>query len=414
MIYKITLDNGLQIVADQDLNSKTCTIQYVVAAGSLDEEGLYTGENNFGAAHFIEHMLFKGTEKRDVNAINEDIASIGGTVNAYTSFDHTCFYISSPADVWSQNLEILNDIFWNSILDEKEFNNEKLVILEELKMYEDQPRSKCLEQLDITCNSRYDNRQRIAGTINSVKNLTVNDLKRLMKKFYQPNNIMLIASGNVPIDKFVAEAEYYTKNKQKEIILDRNTVFNDDTLNGRIAKIQRNDLAQASFAFMVKGVPPYEEEYFTQEIIADILGHGFTSRLYRIIREEKGLAYTVSASLHTLRDSSYIMGYCGLDPNNIEEVYHIIATELNKLKYEYVDFRELDIMKNVYKGQTLLALEPTSAKISIHEDNFIYGTNYTIDDIIENIEKVTSEKIMDFAKKYINVNNICWSIVEPK
>lgn len=414
MLYQVQLDNGLHIIIDQDLNSKTCTIQYTVAVGALDEQGSYWGNNNFGVCHFIEHMLFKGTNKRNVNQINDDIARIGGITNAYTGFDRTCFYISSPADVWKQNFEILNDIFWNSTLPEDEFEKEKTVILEELKMYDDQPKSKCLEQLDILCNSKYENRQHVAGTIESVKKLTVNDLKKMMKQYYQPNNIALIVAGNIPISDFIAEAKYYLADKQKEIILERDNYFSDYTLNGKISHIYRNDISQAHLAFMLAGIPVHYKDHYIQEVMSDILGLGFTSRLYKIIREELGLAYTVSASCTGLRDASYIIGYCGLDVSNIEKVHYIIVKELSKLKFEYISQEELNMIKAVNKGQILLALEPTAAKISIHENNFINHTNYTIDDIINKIENVTSEDIYNFANKWINKNNICWSVVSPK
>lgn len=414
MIYKTQLDNGLQIIIDQDLNSKTCTIQYTVAVGALDETGSYLNDNNFGVCHFIEHMQFKGTNKRTVKQINDDIAKIGGITNAYTGFDRTSFYISSPADVWKQNFEILNDIFWNSTFPEDEFNKEKTVILEELKMYDDQPKAKCLEQLDILCNSKYENRQHVAGTIKSVKALTVDDLKQMMKKYYQPNNIALIVSGNVPINDFITEAEYYVNNKHSNNQINRDNQFTDYTLNGNISTLYRNDISQSHLAFMLAGVPAYDKDHYVQEIMSDILGLGFTSRLYRIIREELGLAYTVSVSCQGLRDVSYIVGYCGLDAANIDQVHYIIVKELSKLKYEYISKEELDTIKAVNKGQILLALEPTAARISIHENNFINNTNYTIDDIINKIENVTAKDIRDFANQWIYKNNICWSIVSPK
>lgn len=414
MIYKTQLENGLQIVIEQDTNAKSCTFEYIVACGALDEHGSYNGTNNFGVAHFVEHMMFKGTNSRTVDDINNDIAAIGGYCNAATSFDHTLYYISSPADKWKDNLEILNDIFWNSTFPEDEFEQEKTVILEELKMYEDKPRSKCMENLDILINRQFANRQRVAGTIDSVSKLTVDDLKKFIKIFYQPNNIALLISGNVPIKEVLADINIFLLYKEKEIIQDRDTLFNKDIMNNQLIRLQKNDLAQAHFGFAVKGVAPYEKDYYIQDLIADYLGGGFISKLYNIIREKLGLAYTVNVSTNPLRDTSYIMGYCGLKKENINKVHNIIVKELNKLKHELINDKELEILKALYRGKSLLALETTSAKLSVHEDNFIYNTDYTIDSILDIVMNTTSQDIQQFANKYFNEKNICWSIVEPK
>ena len=414
MIYKTTLKNGLQIVIEQDKNAKSCTCEYIVACGSLDESGDYNNINNFGVAHFVEHMLFKGTVNRTVDDINNDIAAIGGYCNAATSFDHTLYYISSPADVWKDNLEILNDLFWNSTLPEEEFEQEKTVILEELKMYEDKPRSKCMENLDILINKNFPNRQRVAGTIQSVSDLTIDDLRKWIKNYYQPNNVALLISGNVPIKEVLADINIFMLYKEKQIILDRSKIFNNEIMNNKLIRLQKNDLSQAHLSFAIKGVPSYEKDYYIQDLIADYLGGGFVSKLYNIIREKLGLAYTVNVSTNTLRDSSYIIGYCGLKKENINRVHKIIIKELNKLKRNLIDEKELNILKALYKGKALLALETTSAKLSIHEDNFIYNTNYTVDDILDIVLNVTNKDILNFANKYFIEKNICWSIIEPK
>ena len=410
----LTLDNGFTLIIDDIPNAKTVTMKYVVAAGALDETGDYAEENNFGVAHFVEHMLFKGTKQRTVDDINNDIAAIGGITNAYTSQDRTVFYISSPADVWKENLEILSDIFWNSTLPEDEFQKEKTVIIEELKMYDDDPHSRCLEELDILFNDNCPSRQRVAGTVNTVKNLQVDDLKRFMKCFYVPNNVALIVSGNVPVKQLIAEVKKIVNAKEQTIIVDRLKQFMDEHMDNRLSNIYKNDISQAHFAFCIKGVEPSNKQFAVQELISNLLGGGFTSRLYNIIREQLGLAYTVSVSTNEMRDASYIIGYCGLDASNIEKVHTIIAKELNKLKYEPVDNKELDILKAVYKGSLLLALERTSAKTTLHEDNFIFNDNKTIENIISNIENVTPDNIQSFAKQFFTKKNICFSIVQPR
>lgn len=413
MIYKTILDNGLTIILDNDPAAKTFTCKYVVAAGSLDETGSYTDKNNFGVAHFTEHMLFKGTEKRTFEDINNDIAACGGITNAYTSKDETAFYISSPAEYWKQSLEILNDIFWHASLPEEEFIKEKTVIMEELKMYDDSPRYKIIEQLEMKINGNAHNRWRVAGSIDSVKNLTVDDIKRFMKCFYATNNVLFVATGNFSKDELLAEMLLAVQSQTNQLLPSRELEYTREVLDNKLIRSYKNDIKQAHFAFMIKGVPPYHKQFRTMSLVAGLLGGGFISRLYNIIREKLGLAYTVSVTTSDIRDSGFIEGYIGLDVANIAKVHKVIAQELNRLKKELVSREELERLKAQYKGQLLLALESVAAKTRIHESNFIHSTEYTIEDIIEQVNQVSSKDILKFAQKYFTRNNICFSIVEP-
>lgn len=412
-ITKVTFDNGLQVIVEKDDNSRAVTLKYVVACGSFDEEGTYQGENNFGISHFIEHMLFKGTKKRTVDDINNDIAAIGGMTNAYTSFDRTAFYISMQSEKWKEGLEILNDIFWNSTLPEEELEKERTVIIEELKMYDDDPADRCLEQLSIIANSNNENRQRVAGTVESVRKLKREDLISYMQRFYVPNNICLVVAGNIDVDELIEEEKKYIEDKEKGNLIERTQEYNEETLTGQVSRIYKDDICQAHLSFLIKGIPQ-DDRVAVQEIISSLLGGGFTSRLYKIIREQLGLAYTVSVNTSNFRDCSYMEGYVGLDPDNISKAYRVIAQELNKLKYELVDEKELEILKAVLKGHMILYLESTSAKTNTHENNFIFGSDKSIDEILQEIDEVTKEDIMQFAKDFFNKHNICISIVQPK
>ena len=412
MIFKKTLDNGLQLVLEQDTNAKTITCQYTIAVGSLDEIGSYKGDNNFGIYHIIEHMVFKGTDKRNYDDINNDIAAIGGRTNAYTTCSSTNFYISSPAEKWRENLEILSDIVWNASLKDEEFQKERQVIIEELKMYDDDPKERCFEQLSIMMNLNDESRQRIAGTIDSVKKITIEQVREFKKQWYVANNASLFISGNVDFDELVNEVEQLSIPIGN--IEERALTYDKEIFNNRLMRSSKNDISQAHFAFAIKGLNVNDPDFIVQELLTDLLGNGFTSILYDIIREQLGLAYTVSVSEYAMRDAAYLYGYCGLDAENIDKAHKVIVQELNKLKRELIPQKRLDILKAEYKGHTLLALETTASKISIHEQNFIFHTNKTIDSILQEVEKVTVEDIRRIARKIFNKKNICFSIVEPR
>ena len=405
MVYKEKLDNGLTVVVDQNLDSKLVTLKYVVNAGSYDEKNMKRG-----IFHFLEHMMFKGTHKRTAEDINNDIAFIGGQTNAYTSYDIVGFYINVPAENWKAALEILNDIMWDSLISPEEVAKEKTVILEEIKMYDDDPQEKCMEQLAELVTPE-DNRKRIQGTIDTVSSIQSEDIIDVMKKFIQPGNMALIVSGNIQVDELIDNLKD-VENIPGTVLEDRTISYTKEVYNNRLIVKEKNDIVQSHFGFMLGGTKD-EDERLIQIVVAKLLGGGFASRLYKIIREQKGYAYTVSVYVNELRDVSHMIGYCGLEGKNIEEVHKIVVKELNRLKYELVSDNELELIKSLIKGSLLLDSESTYSKTIIPESNFINNMDNTLEDEIEGIENVTSEDIMNYAKKFFTKDNICFSIVRP-
>ena len=408
MVYKKILNNGLTVVIDHS-NIKTCTMKYVVAAGALDESGFPCG-----IAHIAEHMLFQGTTKRTANDINKEIIKNGGYNNAYTTFSSTALFISCSTDKWKENLEILTDMFWNSVIDSDALIKEKLVIIEELSMYNDDPESKCMDSIEWVMNKNYPNRRSNVGTIKSVKSITSEDIKKFRKNFYQPSNVILIITGNVPINESIDYINQLTCNLTDTFFLNRDNNYFGDILNNRFIKIKKSNLQQTHMAFYIKGVPPHNSNIFVQDLISYILGGHAASRLFGIIRDKLGLTYTITTDISYYRDTSYITGYCIFDYSNLSKVKKIITEQLNLLKYELVNSDELELAKTAYLSTLLLDRESTENQTNIHENNFIWGTDYTIDNIIENINSITSEQIYEFADKYINNQNIIWSAIIPE
>ena len=409
MIVKKQLNNGLTAVIDYDNNIQTCTMKYVVAAGSLDEIGYPRG-----IAHVAEHMLFQGTATITADDINKEIIKNGGYNNAYTNYSQTALFISCLADKWRENLQILNDMWWNSTISSVALEKEKSVIIEELRMYEDDPESKCMDQVEAYINKNFINRQSNVGTVETVKSITRKDIIRFRKQWYCPNNCILIITGNVPVDEVIIYINQLTNKLLSNNIVSRLNEYKGDILDNQFIKYKKKNLQQAHLALYIKGVTPYNTFSFTQEIISYILGGHAASRLFNIIRDQYGLAYTITTDISWYRDTSYIVSYCIFDYNNLSKIKSIIIHQLNKLRHELVNDDELELAKTAYLSNLLLNRESTESRTNIYENNFIFRTNYTIDDIIQKVNSVTKENILTFARQQFIKKNIIWSAIIPE
>ena len=410
MINKVKLHNGLSIVSYYDPNAKTVTLSFTVNVGSHSEK-----EDNYGIAHFTEHMLFKGTTHMNSQQISESIEGIGGILNAETTFEYTRYYCTVPAECWEDGLNVLFDMLVFNTIPEEEFECEKQVVLEELKMYDDEASSKIFDLLFKQLHPNYLNRQLIGGTVESVSKITRQQMLDFIEKYYTFNNITLIATGNIEHTKLTETLNKITENIELRISnLDKETsTFQPDKL-GQKDLIEKKEIAQSHLSWGIFGPKPTEQDYATGEVISTLLGGNSSSRLYQIIREKKGLAYSVSMDIEPFTDTSIFCGYVGLDGNNIKGVKKVILEELNKLKTTLVDENELKRVKAYIKGTTLIGQETTSGKASFINNAITTGVDTDIEKFLESVDLVTNEAIKNFAEKYFTDDNICFVQIIPK
>lgn len=408
MLNKTKLDNGLEIITYNDVNAKTVTLSFTIKCGSYDED-----ESNYGIAHFVEHMLFKGTSNMTSQEISQAIEGIGGILNAETTFEYTRYYCKVPAEVWHKGIQVLLDMILFNTIPEEEFNNEKQVVLEELKMYNDAPNSKIFDLLFKQLHPSYGNRHNIGGTIESVSKITREQMLAFIEKYYNYDNIVFIATGNIDHNKLVNVLQEYTDNIDLDSTNNQKQKFIPDKL-GQEDLINQQEISQSHLCWGGFGPAPTDSDYITAEVAVTLLGGNSSSRLYQIIREQRGLAYTVSTDIELLSDASIITGYVGLDGTNIDSVKESIKTELNKLKNELVDNEELIRTKMFLQGTTLISQETTSGKTQFINCAVLNNLNIDVDEYLKDINSVTSEMILEFANKYFRDDNICFAQIIPK
>lgn len=403
-------ENGFEIYTESIDNAKTATFSIYVKAGSYNES------DHIGIAHFVEHTVFKGTKTRNPQELMEAIENVGGYVNAETSFEHTRYFSTVPAEEWKVAAEIMSDIVFNATFPEDEIDSERSVIQEELKMYFDDASSHVSEMLFNAMHESYPNRQSIGGTVESVGNITRQDLIDFKDKFYQPNNMFVVATGNINHDdvvNFMKEIVEGLENKNEPSDLVKEQ-FEPDILKSDVVTQERNNIEQAHFTWGLFGPAANDDDSFVVDVITTILGGNFTSRLYQIIREQRGLAYTVNVGFMTTSDSGIITGYTGLQSDNIDEVKDIVIEEFEHLRTELVSDIELNRAIAYNKGTHLRRGDNLSSINGYIGSSIIEGSSANPDDYIKGVESVTSEDIKRVALKYFTPDNWQFAKIIPK
>lgn len=407
-MIKHKLNNGLEVFIDKDVSSEIVTFCYLVKCGSFNEN-----DSNRGIAHFTEHMLFKGTTNRKFSEINKDIEKVGGMLNAETSFDYTRYYSVVPLSQWEIGINVISDIIWNNTIPHEEFDKEKNVVIEELLMYDDDPQDKAIQNLNILLTGDYENRKLIGGTPESVSNITREDMINFIDKFYTPNNMALVITGNVDENKILDFINSYinidiTLNKKEEV-----ERINIEKIKPGENVEKYNNIGQAHIAFGLNGPEPSSDDYTAFEIIAHVLGGNSSSILYHTIREVEGLAYITYVHTEELFDCSQLIGYVGLNKSNIKKCKNIILKEFKNIYDNGLSEEILKQTIDCLKGNSILGLETCRSKNSYLCNCIIYGMDYDKEEYFKKLDQVNINTIKTVAKKYLQPEKISFSYVTP-
>lgn len=401
------LENGLTIVTKENKNSNVCTLAYVIKSGSYNEL-----DNERGLAHLVEHMLFKGTVNRDYKQINKDIEGIGGYLNAETSYDYTKYYCTVPDISWEIGCDVLSDMLFNHLLPEDELIKEKNVVMEELKMYNDDPSSfitnKLIEELFVN----YDNRKSIGGKVSDIEKITRENVVEFITRNYHPENMIFIATGNVNHNDIVNFIDDYIKKLNIEFISYDTSypTFKFTELKENLKTYNRNDIEQTHLAFGM--LSEYDKtDMYPLYLLANMIGGNSLSILYDVIREKHGLSYTIHFDVECLKDVNMFVGYAGLNSSkDVNETIKIIKDEILNLK-NIVDDEMLKNSKLYLIGMIYLSIEKTSGYNNFITDALIHDTDIDIEDVVKNINAVTLEDIYNVITKYIKEENMLFTVL---
>lgn len=389
----IKLENGLRVVIEKIDYVNSVSVGLFVGNGSRNEESY-----NNGISHFIEHILFKGTNKRNAKEIAECIENVGGQINAFTGKEATCFYIKALNTHLELSLDIISDMILNSKLDPEDIEREKGVIVEEINMNEDSPEDVLL---DLHCKAAFENDSLslpILGNSTTVKNITKTQLLDFMHKYYVPDNAVLSICGNFnenSIEKLVQK--YFSQWKNESL---------KSNLNYKNVPIQKNhffrkkSIEQLHISLGFKGLPIGDEEIYPLFIVSNVLGGGASSILFQKIREEKGLCYSIYVNTLSYMKAGLVYIYTGLNPKYAFDVVKLIKEEIDKFIKEGITEERLYKAKEQLKGNYILGLESTSSRMFSNGKSILMLNRLnTPDNIIKKIDRVNSSSIKKIMEK---------------
>lgn len=419
MDYHIdTLANGLRLLTLPMPGVKSVTVLILVGTGSR-----YERRENNGISHFLEHMVYKGTKKRPGPIdIPTEIEGFGGAWNAFTSKDHTGFYIKAAVNHLEHIFEILSDVLQNSLLREEEIEKEKGVIVEEINMYEDTPMQKVGEIYDELLYGDVPLGWYIAGSKESVRSFNRETFTDYWDKHYVPENIVVAVAGGVGIN----DKLQMTNDKLKELAQKYLGKWHDGKAlgcelakvvqDGPRVKIKYKKTEQAHLCIGVPAYPLGHPDRYNLSVMTTILGGGASSRLFDEIREKRGLAYYCRSMNDQYPDVGHFVTQSGVVLTKIEEAVKVICHEFHLLAEDKrkVEKKELERAKELLKGHLILSLEDSRNVAGFFgTDLLIEGKVRTAEDILQKIEAVCADDVVRVASDLFAQNKLNLAIIGP-
>ncbi len=405
---KKTLKNGLRIVTVPMKDNPTVTVLVLVGTGSD-----YEPKNIGGISHFLEHMCFKGTTRRPSSQIiSHELDALGAQYNAFTDHELTGYYAKSDAKNFKKIFDVISDIYLNSTFPEAEMQKEKGVIVEEINMYEDMPARHVQDLFQEALYGDQPAGRNIAGTRDTVRNMTRKDFVSYKKAHYVAKSTVIIVTGNITtkeVDKEVAKyfSVVHTGHKGKKI-----KTKDSQAKPNILLKHKATD--QTHFVLGVRTFPIGDKHNVALSLLASILGAGMSSRLFNKLREEMGVAYYVRAYNEPSLDHGSFQVSAGVSNARTKEVIEVILKECSRLVKEKVSDKELAKVKSFIIGNMKLSLEATDDIANFYgAQELMQKKIQTLDEKIKNINKVSPEDIHKIAKLIFKTKNLNLALIGP-
>lgn len=403
MINRRKLSNGITVVLETMPYLRSAALGVWVKVGSSNEN-----EKNNGISHMIEHMLFKGTKNRNAKQIADDMARIGGDINAYTSKECTSFYAVTLDEHLPIAIEILGDMFNNSLIDETSLKKEKGVIIEEIDMYDDSPEDLVHEMLQMKVWDKHPLGYQISGKKEIVRKITREEILDFMSRYYVSENMVISVAGNFKEEEVMGLLEEnFFAIPQGPRQPDCSAPIYCPSLYTK-----EKDVEQLHLNIAFESVVSDAEEKYALTILNSVLGGSINSRLFQVIRENLGLTYTIYSYGSSYKKAGLLHVYGAMNPIQLEQVLTNTFDIIEDLKKNGITPDELIMTKEQIKTELIMGNE--SAKNRMNSNGkAILLKNYIIplDETIDKVSKVTREEVMDFARKYLKKEKCSLSLV---
>jgi len=406
-IQKSVLPNGLKIVTEHIESIKSISAGIWVKTGSRNES-----DAQAGITHFLEHMLFKGTENRTSFEIAQSMESVGGYLNAFTSTEYTCYYARCLDSKLEDALDVLSDMVRHSIFPEEEMQKEKNVVLEEMKMYNDSPDDFVMEEFSGQLFPDHPIGRPVLGYEETVVSFTREGLFDYIDNRYNPDNLLVAVAGNVIHEDVV-------KLVTRLLDQDASGATVNETQPIPPYEVTQKELTkpiEQSHMILGRRALNYDHPDKYLLLLANtILGGGMSSRLHQNIREKYGYCYSIGPFNQSYLDSGLFGVYIGTDKDYVSHVRELITAEFMRLQEEKVGEKELSEAKAHLKGKLMLSQENTSNRMTRMAKSEIYFNRYvTLDELVENIDAVNSEDLRTFSEEFFNPEMYSETLLVPE
>jgi len=405
LYQKTTLPNGIRILTEKIPYVYSVSTGIWVSVGSRDE-----AEDERGITHFIEHMLFKGTQRRSALDIAKELDAVGGFANAFTSKEHVCFHAKVLEAHLPLVVDVLTDIFLNSVFSPQEIEREKQVILQEIRMIEDTPD----DYVHILFQEMFwkDNPLGlpIYGSAEAVERIDRERIMSYLSRTFDPRRIVISAAGNLDHQRFVdLVAPSMEALAPSESSGERHTP--EDHYQSRVIT---KDLEQVHLCLGMPGTSQVDERRFGCHLLNVILGSSMSSRLFQEVREKRGLAYSVYSFANSHEDTGLMGVYAGIGPENVQETLKVIHEQLDLLRKDPIPEAELNAAKEYLRGSMYLNSESTDSRMNrLAKNEYLFGRYVPFEEIEEKIRQVSPEAVQEWFKEIYQPDRLSLMLFGP-
>jgi predicted Zn-dependent peptidase len=392
-IGRINLDNGIRLVTERMNDVRSVTLGFWVDVGSRDESVALGG-----VSHFLEHLLFKGTEQRSARQIAESVEAVGGEMNAFTTKEYTAFYTRLLDEDLELGLDILCDIISKPAFRPDEVEAERQVILEEILMHEDEPAELVHDLFTEALYPGHPLGREVLGTAESISAMSRDVIAGHFLAHYRPPNLVLAAAGNLDPDE-VADG---IQRRMAPVPGQKPPRGAGELMAPRTQIVSTRPTEQANLVVGMRAISRGDDDRFALSALNQVLGGGMSSRLFQEIREQRGLAYAVYSYRSAYLETGALGVYAGTAPSRTSEVLRLIGEELDRLLQDGVTEHELALAKGHLKGSLALALEDSGGRMNrIGRSELVHGEVLTVTQLVERTEAVTREDVQRVAERVL-------------
>jgi len=398
------LPNGLVVITEPMPHVRSVSVGVWLRSGSRREPP----ELN-GISHFIEHMVFKGTRRRSAEDIAREVDSVGGMLDAFTAKELVCFNTRVLDEHLPKAFDVLSDMLLEPKLADEDIKREKSVVLEEIRMTQDNPEDLVHELFTQNFWNPHPLGRPILGTPKTVSAFTREKLSAWFRRWYAPNNVVITAAGHLEHPRFV------------DLVADRFSKLPPSRLSGadpvprpapHITLRKKNELEQVHICIGVPALPMNDNRRFAVSVLNNVLGGGMSSRLFQNVRERQGLAYAIFSELNAYKDAGMLSVYAGTSIDTAAKLIRCVLDEFRRLKEEPLNAEELRRSKDHLKGATLLALEGTGQRMnSLARYHLYFNRHFTPQELIAMLESVTPEDVQQVAREFFQKDHLAASVV---